>query len=65
MKHLIENFIADDMFLPGELHKRLLKLAWGDIFTTNYDTLLEERLILFFEKTVINLDVLKMTYREV
>lgn len=26
---------------PGELHKQLLALNWSDVFTTNYDTLLE------------------------
>lgn len=26
---------------PSELHKKLLNLPWKDIFTTNYDTLLE------------------------
>lgn len=41
MNILIENNVADDMFKPGELHRRLLKLNWKDIFTTNYDTLLE------------------------
>lgn len=41
MNHLIENAIADELFLPGELHKKLIKLNWSDIFTTNYDTLLE------------------------
>ena len=41
MNHLIENAIADDLFFPGDLHKKLLMLNWADIFTTNYDTLLE------------------------
>lgn len=41
MNHLIENAIADDLFMPGDLHKKLVKLNWADIFTTNYDTLLE------------------------
>lgn len=50
MNHLIENSIADDMFMPGELHKRLLKLRWGDIFTTNYDTLLERASDLVFRE---------------
>lgn len=50
INHLIENSIADDLFLPGELHKRLLKLAWGDIFTTNYDTLLERAADLVFRE---------------
>lgn len=50
MNHLIENSIADDLFLPGELHKRLLRLQWEDIFTTNYDTLLERAANLVFRE---------------
>lgn len=50
MNHLIENSIADDLFLPGDLHKRLLKLQWEDIFTTNYDTLLERAANLVFRE---------------
>lgn len=26
---------------PGEVHRELLRLTWQDVFTTNYDTLLE------------------------
>ena len=29
------------MFSPGEAHLRLLSLPWRDVFTTNWDTLLE------------------------
>ncbi|WOD17018.1 SIR2 family NAD-dependent protein deacylase [Paraburkholderia kirstenboschensis] len=29
---------------PGHLHTRLLSLPWADVFTTNYDTLLERTL---------------------
>ncbi len=29
---------------PGRLHTRLLSLPWADVFTTNYDTLLERTL---------------------
>jgi len=50
INHLIENSIADDSFLPGELHKRLLRLHWEDIFTTNYDTLLERAANLVFRE---------------
>ncbi|MDE7203370.1 MAG: SIR2 family protein [Lachnospiraceae bacterium] len=50
MNHLIENAIADDLFLPGDLHKKLVKLGWADIFTTNYDTLLERTVDLFFRE---------------
>ena len=42
MNALIEKNIDDEMFVPSELHKRLLLLNWKDIFTTNYDTLLEK-----------------------
>ena len=33
--------VRDDDFTPGEVHERLLRLPWRDIFTTNWDTLLE------------------------
>jgi hypothetical protein len=33
--------IPDNRYNPGELHKLLMSLPWSDIFTTNYDTLLE------------------------
>ena len=39
-RFLIE-LIRDDDFLPGDSHIRLLSLPWHDIFTTNWDTLLE------------------------
>lgn len=47
---LIEQSIADEMFVPGELHKRLLKLHWSDIFTTNYDTLLEQTVDMIYRE---------------
>ena len=34
-------FIPDKDYGPSELHVDLLKLPWTDVFTTNYDTLLE------------------------
>lgn len=37
---LLEN-LPDEEYGPSDLHKELLKLNWVDIFTTNYDTLLE------------------------
>ena len=37
---LIES-VRDDDFSPGEMHQGLLKLPWRDVFTTNWDTLLE------------------------
>lgn len=50
INNLIEQSIADEMFVPGELHKRLLKLHWSDIFTTNYDTLLERTVDLIYRE---------------
>lgn len=33
--------LQDLSYQPGELHSLLLSLPWADVFTTNYDTLLE------------------------
>lgn len=37
---LIET-IPDNSYQPGQLHRLILSLPWSDVFTTNYDTLLE------------------------
>jgi len=41
LRKFIETRIPDDDYTPGNLHHQLLKLPWLDVFTTNYDTLLE------------------------
>jgi hypothetical protein len=38
---LIREQNSDAVHQPGILHQLLLKLPWADVFTTNYDTLLE------------------------
>ena len=38
---LLMKEVRDEDFVPGEAHHRLLKLPWRDVFTTNWDTLLE------------------------
>lgn len=38
---LMMSTIPDSDFEPGPLHRLLLSLPWSDVFTTNYDTLLE------------------------
>ena len=38
---LLGQLIQDNNFVPGEMHLRLLRLPWRDVFTTNWDTLLE------------------------
>jgi len=41
MNRLLEESISDDELEPSELHEKFLELPWRDVFTTNYDTLLE------------------------
>ena len=41
LHNLVRNCVRDDYFLPGDKHHRLLRLPWRDIFTTNWDRLLE------------------------
>ena len=38
---LLRRLVRDDDFTPGPAHTRLLRLPWRDVFTTNWDTLLE------------------------
>lgn len=38
---LLLELIPDGKYEPGPLHQRLMQLPWADVFTTNYDTLLE------------------------
>ncbi len=33
--------IPDEHYEPGFVHETLMTLPWSDVFTTNYDTLLE------------------------
>ena len=41
LHELLARLVRDDDFVPGNLHSRLLRLPWRDVFTTNWDTLLE------------------------
>ena len=41
LHRFLQQLVRDDDFKPGNTHTRLLKLPWRDIFTTNWDTLLE------------------------
>ena len=38
---LLRQEIPDEVYEPSSLHRQLLTLPWRDVFTTNYDTLLE------------------------
>ena len=42
LHQLLIDSVRDEDFRPGEAHLRLLKLPWRDVFTTNWDTLLEQ-----------------------
>ena len=42
LNEFLKNLIQDDNLLPSSLHCDLLSLPWADVFTTNYDTLLEK-----------------------
>jgi len=41
LDQIIRSQIPDKEYEPSDLHIKLLELPWTDIFTTNYDTLLE------------------------
>ena len=37
----IKDIMKDDDYIPSKVHKNFLELPWKNVFTTNYDTLLE------------------------
>lgn len=41
LETLLRQMIPDSDYTPSPLHLRLLSLKWADVFTTNWDTLLE------------------------
>ena len=41
LNNLLRRAIPDGSYEPSPLHSQLLNLPWKDVFTTNYDTLLE------------------------
>ena len=41
LERMLRDAIPDNEYEPSPLHIKLLKLPWADVFTTNYDTLLE------------------------
>lgn len=49
LEMLIKRCVPDDQVSPGRLHTQLLELPWSEIFTTNYDTLLERTAERMFE----------------
>ena len=47
----LRKHVRDDQLRPGEMHQRLLELPWRDVFTTNWDTLLERTCRLIPERS--------------
>lgn len=45
LDEIIKDSLPNDSISPGYLHESLVKLNWRDIFTTNYDSLLENAAI--------------------
>jgi len=45
LDQILRQVIPDDDYSPSDLHIKLMNLPWSDIFTTNYDTLLERTAI--------------------
>lgn len=41
LNRFVKELICDENLIPNTLFSRLLELPWNDVFTTNYDTLLE------------------------
>lgn len=50
LNSLIVKGVPDTDYKPGLLHRMLVSLPWSDIFTTNYDTLLERTLPDIFDR---------------
>lgn len=41
LNQLLYTSVPDNEYVPGDVHIKLMQLPWKDVFTTNYDTLLE------------------------
>lgn len=66
LHRFIQQMVRDDDFGPGDAHVRLLQLPWRDIFTTNWDTLLERTRISVPERVysvVSNMDEIPLASR--
>ena len=50
LDQLIRDSVADTDWVAGKVHRLLMELPWSDVFTTNYDTLLERAALLAYER---------------
>jgi SIR2-like domain len=46
----IAGLVPDLDYRPGDMHKRLLRLPWADVFSTNWDSLLERTCLDVFDR---------------
>ena len=53
LHRFLKQQVRNDDFRPGDKHTRLLKLPWRDVFTTNWDTLLERASVIDHAYTVV------------
>ena len=66
LHRFVQQTVRDDDFKPGDVHTRLLRLPWRDVFTTNWDTLLERVRISVPERAysvVTNMDEIPLASR--
>ena len=62
LENLVRRSIPDSLHEPANLHSELLRLPWSDVFTTNFDTLLERtRLTSRIYRPVVNFEQLTHT----
>lgn len=59
LDELLKEAIPDDNYEPDILHYNFLNLPWADIYTTNYDTLLERTKKQIYERKYQVVDDLK------
>ncbi|MEB4884459.1 MULTISPECIES: SIR2 family NAD-dependent protein deacylase [Priestia] len=50
LDEILKEAIPDENYEPDQLHYNLLQLPWSDVYTTNYDTLLERAKKLIYER---------------
>jgi len=50
LDELLKISIPDENYEPSDLYKKLLNLPWADVYTTNYDTLLERSKSFIYER---------------
>ena len=56
LEGILKKSIPDKEYEPSSIHKKLLELPWVDVFTTNYDSLLERAAKHIFNRkyTIVN-----------